>query len=544
MKNRNKALLRLATLLCTAILLCSCVQTQPAPQVKQQENKVEEPAPRESAFITIDINPSIELVVDEKHKVTSIGAANTDAEVMLWGEENIVGSDLDVALAKIATLAVEMGYLTEENADISITVTTKSGETEEALLASVQSSLNTNIQEAGIDARIEEAVDLVLSKELERVLRENEGKPGYDATLTLSRYRLVKSALQADRELTMDEAVRMSNDKLTETVTTAQKDAAAKYGAAYELATDEAQFAYDNAKQTLLDSVYTAIYTARRDLTSLLANYGAAYAGYRLAYRTIEHYAATMEQLIENPIFTSDDVFALAHALGVDTSVEADYDAFKEAITDENGQVTKDSVNAYINRLYKNMDPEEREQLAQKYDSVLEILDRLGLEASIIRDDGMTVIKGAMFGLGLSVSVETYEDIPALLEAIQKKIDDIYARMEADMTENEKEEVRDLQEKMSAKIAEHEKTYKDSLAKAKAEAEANMAAAKEEKAKENALRQEAKKAENQEEQESKQSEKQEKQESKQSDKQEKQESKQNEKQEKQESKQNKKDAKG
>ncbi len=493
MKNRNKAILRLVILLCAATMLCSCVQTQPAPQLQQHDNTVMKAALRESAFITIDINPSIELVINEEHKVTSIGAANADAEVMLWEEEDIVGSDLDVALAKIATLAVEMGYLTEENADISITVTTKSGETEEALLASVQSSLNANIREAGIDARIEEAVDLVLSKELERVKRENEGKPGYDASLTVSRYRLVKSAMQADRELTMDEAVKMSNEALTEAVKTAQRDEAAKYGEAYGLAANEAQFVYDNAKQTLLDSAYTAIYTSRRDLTSLLANYGAAYSGYRLAYRTIEHYAATAKQLIENPIFTSDDIFELAHALGVDTSAKAKYNDFKEAIADEDGNVTKDSVNAYINRLYKNMDPEDREQLAQKYDSVLELFDRLSLEASVIREDGKAIIKGAMFGLGLSVSVETYDDIPALLEAIQKKIDDIYDRMDEDMTENEKARVLKLQEEMSAKIAEHEKAYRESVAKAKAEAEAHMAMIKEKKAKENAIRQESQK---------------------------------------------------
>ena len=482
MKTRNKALLRLIALLCAAITLCSCVQTQPAPQIKQQKPETAATALREAAFITIDINPSIELIIDEEHRVTSVCAANADAEVMLWDEENLIGADLDTALTRITSLALEMGYLTEENADISVTVTTESGETEEALLSSVQETLNTSISEAGIEARIEEAVDLVLSKELERVKRENVGKPGYDGTLTASRYRLVKSAMQADRTLAMDDAVLMSNEQLTDTVKAAQKEATAKYGVAYEMAELEAQFVYDNAKQTLLDSAYTAVYTSRRDLTALLANYGAAYAGYRLAYRTIEHYAQTMKQLIENPIFTSDDIFALANALGIDTSVEAEYDAFKKDIADEEGNITKDSVNAYINRKYKNMEPEDREKLEQAYDSVLEIFDRLGIEASVIRDDGMTVIKGAMFGLGLSFSVETYEDIPALLEAIQKKIDDIYARMEADMTENEKAKVADLQEEMNTKIAEYEKTYKESLTKAKAEAEARMNAAKKEKA--------------------------------------------------------------
>ena len=480
MKIRIRAAALLAVLLCMTMAFSSCAASLPAPQLTGEYSQKEETERKEAAFITIDINPSIELTVDKNHTVTSVGAANADAEVMLWDETELVGSDLNTALAQITALAVEMGYLTEDNADISVTVTTETGETEDALLASIDEALVENIKESGIEARVEEAVDLVMSKELERVKKENEGKPGYDDTLTLSRFRLVQSALRADRELTMDEAVLMTNDKLTETVKNAQKVADAKLGEVYEAASSEAQFVYENAKQTMLDSAYTAVYTSRRNLSALLANYGAAYSGYRLAYRTIEHYANTLKKMIDNPTFTSDDVFALANALGIDTSLEAEYDAFKAEITDENGEITKDSVNAYVNRVYKNMDEADRAKLDAAYDSVLDIFDRMGLEASVVTDEGKLLIQTAMFGLGLSFSVETYEDIPALLDAIQKKIDDIYAKMEADMTENEKAKVIDLQEDMSAKIAEYEKAYQESLAKAKSEAEAYMNSAKEE----------------------------------------------------------------
>lgn len=480
MNIRNRAIAFGAIVLCLLMTFCSCAESLPAPQIMLQQDYTKKVADfREAAFITIDINPSIELTVDQNHTVTSVCAANADAEIMLWEENGIVGQNLNTALTRITELALEMGYIADDKADISVTVTTESGKTEDALLSEINEILVTSMKEADVEVNVEEAVDLVLTKELERVKKENEGKPGYDETLTVARYHLVLAALRADRELTMDNAVKLTNKKLTEIVKTTQKDAEAKLGEIYVQASAEAHFIYDNAKQTLLDSAYTTIYASRRSLASLFANYGAAYAGYRLAYRTIEHYAESLKQAIENPVFTSDDVFALANALGIDTTAEEAYDAFRQEITDENGKVTKESVNAYINRQYKSLPDDEREKLEHAYDKVMEIMDEAGAELSVITDEGKLLIQTAMFGLGLSVSVETYEDIPTLLAAIQKKIDDVSAKMDEDMTENEKARVVELQEEMNAKIAEYEETYRESIAQAQAEAEEHMSSAKE-----------------------------------------------------------------
>lgn len=474
MKHSKKILLFCATLLLITTLFCSCGTAQ-HPSTANGTTAI-----KEGAFVTIDINPSIELTLNEDQKVTAIGAANTDAEILLW-QEDLIGADLETALKRITTLAVEMGYITEENDAVSVTVTTDGGKTQDVLLENVNRTLTDAAKSAGIPVSVEEGVDLVLSRELSRIKEQNAGRDGYGESLTPARYRLIKSALRADRDLTMDKAVLMPNQDLTEIVETARRDAADRFGRACELARDEASFIYENAKQTLLDSAYTAVYAARRDLSSLLSNYGAAYAGYRLAYRTIEHYAETVRMLIENPLFTSNDVFALANALGIPTDAEEEYNAFKKAITDENGQITRDSVNAYIDQQYRNMDEEDRAALEAAYDQVLEILDRMEAEAHIIREDGRLLISGALLGMGVSMEVKTYEDIDELLGAIDKKIGDVYKKMDDNLTENEKAEVAEMQEEMSDKIAALEKTYRESIAKAQADAEAFLSAAKKER---------------------------------------------------------------
>ena len=127
------------------------------------------------------------------------------------------------------------------------------------------------------------------------------------------------------------------------------------------------------------------------------------------------------------------------------------------------------------------MDEEDRAALEAAYDQVLEILDRMEAEAHIIREDGRLLISGALLGLGVSMEVKTYEDIDELLGAIDKKIGDVYKKMDDNLTENEKAEVAEMQEEMSDKIAALEKTYRESVAKAQADAEAFLSAAKKER---------------------------------------------------------------
>ena len=167
--------------------------------------------------------------------------------------------------------------------------------------------------------------------------------------------------------------------------------------------------------------------------------------------------------------------------LPIPTDAEAEYDAFKEAITDENGKITRDSVNAYIDQQYRNMDRGDRAALEAAYDRVLEILDRMEAEAHIVREDGQLLISGALLGLGISMEIKTFEDVGELLDAIDNKIGDVYAKMDENLTENEKAEVAEMQEEMSEKIAELEKAYREAVAKAQADAEAFLSAAKKER---------------------------------------------------------------
>ena len=106
------AIMLTAVLLCTAFVGCT--------------NKDKD---ADKTYVSMDINPSVNLVIDGEGKVESVEAANEDAQVMLYGEV-LVGKTAEEAFELIANLAIECGYLTEENSGVNVTVVAGNGSAE------------------------------------------------------------------------------------------------------------------------------------------------------------------------------------------------------------------------------------------------------------------------------------------------------------------------------------------------------------------------------------------------------------------------------
>ncbi|MBQ2891617.1 MAG: hypothetical protein IJE45_01835 [Bacilli bacterium] len=63
----------------------------------------------ETARVTLDTNPSYELIIDEEKTVIAVTALNEDASIVLYGE-SLVGKSLEEATEVIINLTVEYGY--------------------------------------------------------------------------------------------------------------------------------------------------------------------------------------------------------------------------------------------------------------------------------------------------------------------------------------------------------------------------------------------------------------------------------------------------
>lgn len=100
-------------MLCAVILVaCNSIYTS-HPHTSEPQ--------RATSFVRIDVNPSVELVLDQNDVVMSAYGANRDGKVLLFEESGIVGAELDVALGNIASCAVRYGYV-KDDANVSVEV--------------------------------------------------------------------------------------------------------------------------------------------------------------------------------------------------------------------------------------------------------------------------------------------------------------------------------------------------------------------------------------------------------------------------------------
>ena len=76
---------------------------------------------QDDSYVTIDINPSVEIIVNRREKVVYANPLNEDAEILL-AELELEGMDLDEALDLIIETAIELGYIDPESEDTYVSV--------------------------------------------------------------------------------------------------------------------------------------------------------------------------------------------------------------------------------------------------------------------------------------------------------------------------------------------------------------------------------------------------------------------------------------
>ena len=159
------------------------------------------------SYLAIDINPSIELLVDGE-TVIMVKACNDDAAILLSGE-TLENMNVEDATEKIVALAEELGYLTEDNDSVKITVTADDVEVIEYLQEKVK---------VGVDKGSELAkVNTVPRSADERKLKELQanGDKKYEK-LTSAKLRLIEAIMEYDDTMTYEKGASMSVKELAE----------------------------------------------------------------------------------------------------------------------------------------------------------------------------------------------------------------------------------------------------------------------------------------------------------------------------------------
>lgn len=318
------------------------------------------------SYVSVDINPSIELTVDENNKVVSVYAANEDANVLLYGEEGIVGADIEDAIEKITEIAIELGYLDETNKVVGTTVSSENAEWVSTLQEKVNTKISATAKDSGLDITTDAQGAYSIVRKLEKFKEEYPDNQAIQ-NLSISKFKLALAASESG-EITLEAAVELDEKELIEMVSETHKELEVFANDAYNKAKAEAFAIYDELAGMAIDGVYAEYYLG--NLTSHLTTYwyGHSYQMYKMSARGFDAIANTLlyVEKVENYPLDDEQVSTIMSALGMSADQRAE-------LENEDGEVTLTSVEAYADKKFKNTSAsDELEQMKKDLDAALD----------------------------------------------------------------------------------------------------------------------------------------------------------------------------
>lgn len=218
-------------------------------------------AKEQSTRMTIDINPSVEFMLDEENKVVSVTALNDDGAILIAGEV-FLGLSAEEAGALVIEIAKETGYLIDSaKSDANEVKLSISGDSSyaESLKASVKDSIQDKLSELNIGGVVNELNELMLDE--------------------------LKSLVVESTEYTQEEVDKMSKDELYSLLEAARIDSAL-------LLTEDLRNTYYQARD------YEISFAEREETAKIIDEMGAIYAALNTAYKTaLDTYQAVLAEL-------------------------------------------------------------------------------------------------------------------------------------------------------------------------------------------------------------------------------------------------------
>ena len=418
------------------------------------ESSVPEKQTEAVTYIGLDINPAIELTVDGENKIVSAYGSNNDGKVLLYGETEFEGMDLEAAIEKIVTLAVELGYLDENNQVVGTDVV---GENAEALLASVNSKVTVTAETLGMTVTTDGEGAYSL---LRRLTKLQEEYPENEAiqNISVSDFKLALTAAEMG-EVTLEVAVEMETDELVDLVANAHTQMETFATDAYELVRLQTGSVYDKALGMAKAAVHVEYCLSNLKLLELA--YAAPYFMYEASACGFEASAdalACAERLYDYEL-SETQVAAVLSALKMEDTA-----ANRARLQNVEDKITLNSIEEYADKLFKNTPASEeldeiKVELDKLFDEAEESIDQAIAEAKAkYAPEIEAVIAKAETGLNYLKQVPdwAWKLLPSSISQAIKDFDNVAATVRATLAENDFSEgtFRQLAREMKTKSEE------------------------------------------------------------------------------------------
>lgn len=213
-----------------------------------------------AARMQVDINPSVEFILDADNKVLSVTALNDDGSLIIAGEA-FVGKTAEEAVEMMVSISTDAGYLvkgelTAERDAITISITGDDAAAQE-LYEEVKAEIDGFLEESGIYAVVEQGEELKLE-----ALRE--------------------LVMKADPSVTEEEVAKMNEEQLINALKISRIETA-------QLITEELREAYNVAKE------YDLRFAERQATKDVIDGLGSAYESFLNLYsKALDSYQETI----------------------------------------------------------------------------------------------------------------------------------------------------------------------------------------------------------------------------------------------------------
>lgn len=164
--------------------------------------------PDTNSRMTVDLNPSVEFMLDKNNKVVSVTALNDDGSVIIYGE-TFIGLTAEEAAEKFTEIAKQTGYLqangTVTDNEIKISIT---GNTD--LYNSVKSKVNAYLSEENILANITK-VNALTKDEIAELVEASGVAESLEELKKMSQEKLLEKLSTERKELPQQEGTTAQN---------------------------------------------------------------------------------------------------------------------------------------------------------------------------------------------------------------------------------------------------------------------------------------------------------------------------------------------
>ncbi len=298
-----------------------------------------------ATFVSLDVNPSVELTVDGKNKVVSVYGENEDGKVLLYDNGNIVsgivGEDVEKAVAKITDLAVEYGFLSEDNKVVNTSV---SGKNAEKLQSKINAKITATASGLGLSVTTDAEGAFSLVRDFEQFKKEHPDDAAIQS-MTIADFRLAVSASETG-EITLEAAVKLDDEALVAYISKAHEQADAFATEAFEDARRAARAVYEKAVTAAQVAAYMTYATDTK-----LAPYAASYMMYQTSACGFDVIATglLLKQKVSNYELPEAQIKAVLDAFDMEDTAEN-----RAKLANSDGKITVTSVEAYADVLFKN----------------------------------------------------------------------------------------------------------------------------------------------------------------------------------------------